>query len=70
MEANAQWIANMMKADGVTIAQVAAMPEDDRITLVFAYLDAMNRKIENMQTQLLTNPRKMEAFTKLIRSLV
>lgn len=69
-ETLAKWVADSMKADGVTAEQLAAMSEADRVSLSLAYVDAIGKKIVNMQTQLLTRPQAVPAFASVIRSLV
>lgn len=37
----AKWVADSMKADGVTAEHLAAMSEADRVSLSLAYVDAV-----------------------------
>lgn len=47
LKIKAQWVADMMAADGVTPEQLT----DD---LVMAYMDAIGKKIESIQNKYLT----------------
>ena len=58
----AQWVAQLMKADGVTADQLT--PE-----IIMAYLDEVGRRIEKMQTEYLTKPKVREGFDAVIIQL-
>lgn len=50
----AQWVADLMKADGVTPAILAEMSEADQVALSLAYLDAVGKKITHIQNTYMT----------------
>ena len=59
LKSKAQWVADLMRADKVTAEMVT--PE-----LTLAYFDEVGRRIKNMQTQYLTNPKTRQGFTKAV----
>lgn len=69
-ETLAKWVADMMKADGITAEQFGAMSEAEQVNASLAYVDAVGKKIVNMQTQLLTRPQIVAPFAAVVRSLV
>jgi len=66
----AQWVAASMKADGITAEKLAGMSAKDRETLSLAYVDAIGKKIVNMQSQLLTRPDSRPKFAAVVRSIL
>jgi hypothetical protein len=69
-ETLAKWVADSMKADGLTAEKLAAMSEADRVNLSLAYVESIGLKIRNMQTQLLTRREIVAPFAAVVRSLV
>ena len=59
----AQWVADLMKADGVTAEMVT--PD-----LALAYVDAIGRKIEAIQTTYLTRTGAKEAMQAAVLARV
>lgn len=58
---HARWVADLMRADGVTAEQVT--PD-----LALAYFDEVGRRIEKLQTTCLTQPAARDAMLGLVRS--
>lgn len=59
MESKAQWVADLMKADGVS-------PDSVTPELALAYFDDVGRRIEKIQSICLTRPRAAEVVAALI----
>lgn len=66
----AQWVADSMKEDGITAAMLAYMSEEDRVKTTLAYVDSIGKKIENMQSQLLTMPETRPLFIAVVRKVL
>lgn len=62
MKNKAQWVADMMKADGVK-------PEMITAELVMAYFDAVGRKINKIQSVYLTRNGARDAMQKHLLSI-
>ena len=62
MKNKAQWVADMMKADGVKPEMVTA-------ELVMAYFDAVGRKINEIQSIYLTRNGAKDAMQKHLLSI-
>ena len=62
MKNKAQWVADMMKADGVK-------PEMITAELVMAYFDAVGRKINEIQSIYLTRNGAKDAMQKHLLSI-
>ena len=62
MKNKAQWVADMMKADGVK-------PEMITAELVMAYFDAVGRKINEIQSVYLTRNGAKDAMQKHLLSI-
>jgi len=63
MNRKAQWVADMMKADGVTPEQVT--PE-----LSIAYMQRICKKIEAIQNTYLTRVGAKEAMQDMVASVI
>ena len=63
MNSKAQWVADMMKADGVTPEQVT--PE-----LAIAYMQRISKKIEAIQNTYLTRVGAKEAMQKTVLAAI
>lgn len=59
----AQWVADMMQADGVKQEQITQ-------DLVFAYMDAIGKKIVKMQSAYLTNPNAPHLFKETVLAII
>jgi hypothetical protein len=59
MSSKAKWVADMMKADGVT-------PEMITQDLIMAYFDAIGKKIESIQNAVMTRPEARAALEKAV----
>ena len=64
MISKARWMADMMHADGLTPEMLTdpAVLQD----AVEAYAEEMGRRIEKMQTHLITNPQAMKDFRSTV----
>ena len=62
MKNKAQWVADMMKADGVKPKMITA-------ELVMAYFDAVGRKINEIQSIYLTRNGAKDAIQKHLLSI-
>ena len=63
MKQKAQWVADMMKADGVTPEQVT--PE-----LSIAYMHRISKKIEAIQNTYLTRVGAKEAMQNMVLAVI
>ena len=63
MQQKAQWVADMMKADGVTPEQVT--PE-----LAIAYMQRISKKIEAIQNTYLTRVGAKEAMQDMVSTVI
>ena len=63
MNSKAQWVADMMKADGVTPEQVT--PE-----LAIAYMQRISKKIEAIQNTYLTRVGAKEAMQSTVLAAI
>jgi hypothetical protein len=61
LQNNAQWVANLMKADGVNAESVTT-------ELSLAYLEEVGRKIAKIQNAYLTNPDARKSIIELVYS--
>ena len=62
LQAKAKWVADMMAADGVTAEQVTT-------ELALAYMDAISKKITQMQSTYLTRNGARKAFQAAVLSI-
>jgi hypothetical protein len=70
MNAKAKWVADLMAADGITPEFFANLGSDDQLNFIMAYMDAIGRKIGNMQAQYLCKPEVKEGFSEIVFDLV
>lgn len=68
LQNKAQWVADLMAADGVSAEQMQAMPEQERQNLIMAYMDEIGKKIQAIQNKCLTNPEAMAAMQEKVKS--
>lgn len=66
----ARWVADLMKADGITPAILEAMSEEERVALSLAYFDEVGKKIAHIQTTYLTRTGAREAMQRTVLSFV
>ena len=66
----ARWVADLMKADGVTPAILEAMSEDERVSLSLAYFDEVGKKIARIQTTYLTRTGARDAMQAHVLAFV
>ena len=59
----AQWVADLMKKDGVK-------PEQVTVELSLAYMDEVGKRIESLQTKRLTNPDFKGLFDSAVLKLL
>jgi hypothetical protein len=70
MNAKAKWVADLMAADGITAEFFATLKAADQLNFIMAYMDTIQQKIENMQSQYLCKPEVKEGFTGIVFDLV
>jgi cytosine/adenosine deaminase-related metal-dependent hydrolase len=54
LQAQAKWCADLMRADGITAEHVASMTDDQQTELAMAYMQAIGKKIQQIQNIYLT----------------
>ena len=62
----AQWVADLMRADGVTADQLGALPTETQTSLIVGYMDAIGRKIEQIQATFLTRNGAKEVMARAV----
>lgn len=70
LQNKAQWVADLLAADGVSPKQIQAMPEEQKQNLIMAYMDEIGKKIEAIQNKCLTNPQAMAAMHNKVKSVL
>lgn len=70
MNAKAKWVADLMAADGITAEFFATLNADEQQNFIMAYMTAIQRKIENMQSQYMCKPEVKDGFSSIVFDLV
>ena len=70
MESKAKWVADMMKADGITMEMVSKMTELEKIEMSMAYMAAIGRKIQQIQDKYRSSTEAKMAMQKQVLSIM